>query len=153
MLVRHKGIYPNRFDAPFIGTLISAITCPYSCPGCINDPMKTPDYDTMDSDEILNDIVLDFFSEGIILGGLCWTCQPDELIALIDGALERNLKVILYTYLPDQTSLYEKVPEMRKYLGSGIYVKFGKYDETRLVPDNIQYGIALASSNQYIIQL
>jgi hypothetical protein len=115
--------------------------------------MKTDDYQTSDIIEILDSVVNDTFSEGIILGGLEWTEQPDELIYLIDGALERNLKVILYTYLPDQTSLYEKVPEMRKYLGTGIYVKFGKYDEKRLVPDNIQYGIPLASSNQYIIQL
>lgn len=150
MEIRHKGIYKNRFDAPFVGTLISAISCPYRCEGCINDPLKPLDYTIIDSNEFLDSVASDPFSEGIILGGLEWTKQSLELYILIKEALDRKLKVILYTYHPDRESLFNELTFMKEFIGSGIYIKFGKYDNTKLSYDNIWYGVPLATSNQWI---
>lgn len=151
MIIRHKGIYKPRFDAPFVGTLISAISCPFNCEDCINDPIKPLTYETIDSREFLDSVANDPFSEGIILGGLEWTQQSMELFFLIRGALDRKLQVILYTWYPDYESLCNAVPCMRSFMNTGIYVKFGKYDNKNLADgDNVQYGVSLASRNQYI---
>lgn len=151
MIIRHKGVYSPRFDAPFVGTLLSAISCPFACKGCINDPLKPLTYDTIDSDEFLNSVANDPFVEGIILGGLEWSEQSLELFILLEGALKRNLKVILYTWYPNYQTLCEVLPFMSKLKGSGIYIKFGKYDENDLSNgDNVHYGVSLASNNQYI---
>ena len=150
MLIRHKGIYKDRMDAPFIGTLISAISCPFSCPGCINDPLKISDYNTIDIDEFINSVVEDKFNSGIILAGLEWTLQPVELSALVEKALINKLEIILYTYYDSKESLIKSSPYLKEFEGKGIYVKYGRYDDTKLVQGNVWYGVPLVSSNQYI---
>lgn len=151
MIIRHKGIYSPRFDAPFIGTLISAISCPFSCEDCINDPLKDPTFDTIDCDEFLDSIANDPFIDGVIYAGLEWSQQSLELYFLLKGSIKRNLKVILYTWYPNLDTLCEALPFMKEFIGSGIYVKFGKYDNKNLShSDNVHYGVSLASNNQYI---
>lgn len=149
MEIRHKGIYRERFDAPFVGTLISAIACNHNCPGCHNDPIKDKQgiYVT-DHMDIIKMVVEDPFSEGLILAGLEWTLQVDEMFALITAALEYNLKVILYTYRTE-----EEMDAMFPYLShicKGLYIKYGEYDETKKVANYSSYGVPLATSNQYI---
>lgn len=154
MNIRHKGIYRDRFeDAPFIGTLVSAISCPHNCPGCINDPMKPIEYDTIDVDELIKSIANDTFDEGIILAGLEWSEQPDELCLLLTKSLEYNLKIILYTFYPDRESLINKVPALVHFSNKGILVKYGMYDETKKVYNYFDHGVKLATSNQKIEEL
>lgn len=154
MLIRHKGIYHDRFeDAPWIGTLISAISCDHNCPGCINDKMKSISYQSTEINDLFRDISSDKFNEGIILAGLEWTLQPNELIAIIDKALERDMSIILYTYHPNKDSLIEAVPDLYDYSGCGILVKYGEYDESKKVSGYESHGVILATSNQYIEEL
>lgn len=154
MIIRHKGIYKDRFeDAPWVGTLVSAISCTNNCPGCINDSMKPIKYDTIDLEELIKSISDDIFSEGIILGGLEWSEQPEELCLLIDKSLKYNLKVILYTHYPDRESLIKRVPSLCCFTNKGVLVKYGMYDSNKRVYDYFDHGVRLATSNQYIDEL
>lgn len=147
MLIRYKGIYTDRGDAPFVGTLISAISCDHGCKGCINDPIKSQDYQEVDSEILIQRVKDDPFQEGIILAGLEWTLQRDEMMHLINLALSSDLKVILYTY-HTKSELQELVPEL--YKCKGVYVKYGEYREDLRVEGYYSYGVRLATSNQYI---
>lgn len=154
MIIRNKGIYRDRAeDAPWIGTLVSSISCPYNCSGCINDSLKSINYDTIEADDIIKSILDDPFNEGIILAGLEWSEQPEELCVLISKALDSNLKVILYTHCPNRESLLSKVPSLVHFSNKEVLVKYGMYDETKRVYDYWDHGVRLATSNQYIEEL
>lgn len=147
MLIHHRGIYHDRLDAPFVGTLVFAKDCHHHCPGCCHEGRHhTPIYEE-DSVEIIKKILDYGFSEGLVLGGFEWTEQPDELLELIREARLHELKIILYTHHTED-SLRTMLPELYSY--KGIYVKYGEYREEEKSSTNIQYGIPLASENQYI---
>jgi pyruvate-formate lyase-activating enzyme len=102
MIIRYKMMEHERFeDAPFIGCLISAIDCHINCKNCFNQHLKTYPTLTKDSKSIIEEIKSNPFENGIILGGLEWTEQPEEMLDLIESALNENLKVILYTGLSE----------------------------------------------------
>lgn len=146
-MVMHKGLIHNIVnDAPFIGALLVAPSCSHDCPGCINNHLKNSEAQISDLVDILLDITNDPFDEGIILAGLEWTESPDDMQQLILSALTWGLKVMLYTHMTED-EFKEKFPIIYKL---PIWVKFGEYDATKLVDDNIQYGVKLATSNQYI---
>ena len=150
MQIRHKGIYRERFDAPFMGTLISAIACNRNCPGCHDDPIKyNSEILTEDHEEIIRRVLEDPFSEGIILAGLEWTLQREEMYTLIQTARLYHLQVIVYTH-HTESEMREMFPELYSDSFIGLYMKYGEYDETKLVPNYSSYGVPLASSNQYI---
>ena len=148
MIIRHKGIYHERIeDAPFIGALICAIDCNINCDGCFNQSIKDEPILINDSQEIINKVLLNPFNEGIILAGLEWTLQPEEMKELIRLAIFKKLKVMLYTGL-DEKSFKTKFTSI--YNLPDIYIKFGSYREDLRSNDNIQYRVKLASTNQKI---
>jgi len=147
MIIRYKAMEHERCeDAPFIGCLITSIDCHINCQNCFNQHLKTYSTILKDSKEIIEEIISNPFDEGIILGGLEWTDQSDEMIELIRLALQENLKVILYTGLTEE-DFKSKFSEI---YNSNIYIKFGKYEKDNLSIDNIQYGVKLISKNQKI---
>ncbi|MGL4570829.1 MAG: 4Fe-4S cluster-binding domain-containing protein [Clostridium sp.] len=152
MIIRTKGIVHERVeDAPFIGALISAVDCRFNCKGCFNQHIKELPTIKMDSDDIIEEVKVNPFNEGIILAGLEWSLQPDELRALIHAALDKDLKIIIYSGLTEE-EFKEKFSDIYN-LKKNLYFKFGKYDESLKTSDNIQYDVKLATSNQKILQI
>lgn len=146
-LITYKAVLHERIDdAPFVGALIVAPTCSNNCPSCFNQHLKNLQDFIQTSDYIIYEVCSNPFNEGIILGGLEWSERPDEAIDLIDTALQKGLQVILYTGLT-KDALEERIPT--RYL-KGCYVKYGRYDKNSTVDNYYQYGVKLASSNQYI---
>lgn len=158
MLIHHKGVYPNRYDAPFYGALIASVTCDHNCPGCFHTHFDQLPTIEEDSTEIIKEILADPFNDGIILGGREWTLQPEEMLALIREGLSSGLEVILYTYNTED-SLMSKVPELfevlpdGQYLYKGLYIKYGEFDNTLRSDTYSSYTVPLASTNQYIVKL
>lgn len=151
MIIRHRGIYKDRFDAPFIGTMIAAARCTARCKGCFHEDRREDKLYAENADTILDRVLEDIFSEGIILGFLEWLDgQYDEALYMIEGAMKRGLQVILYTRRTEE-ELRKYYPRLFTY--SGLYIKVGKYDESKRVHDYMSYGVPLATSNQYIIQV
>ena len=101
----------------------------------------------IESIEIVNMIKNNPFEKGIILGGLEWSNQPEELVELINLAKTNGLEVMVYTGL-NEDEFYNVVN--KSMIPNGIYIKFGRYIEHMDKRVNIQYGIKLASDNQYI---
>lgn len=160
MIIRHRGIYHTRFDAPFCGALISSISCDHGCPGCINDSLKYGDDGIVSQplSDILEEVRSNPFNDGIILGGLEWTLQREEMLAIIQQALASDMNVILYTY-HTETSLYCLIPELYtilpdgNHLYRGLYIKYGEYREDLVSDTHVSYTVPLASTNQYIVRL
>lgn len=98
------------------------------------------------ADEIIEEVKQNCFNDGIILGGLEWSEQPDDAIALISCATAAGLEVMLYTGLTEE-ELFSRIPI--EYLHN-CYIKFGKYDNKCLSDNYISYGVKLTSTNQYI---
>lgn len=150
MRIRHKGVIQNNLnDAHFIGAIIIAPSCHYGCKGCHNEHLKDDNkYKVVEveGDKLLDEIDTDILDEGIILSGLEWTESPDEMRFLIEGALDRQLKVLLYTHLSEEEFL-DKFPELNGY---PVWVKFGEYCEDLKTDSNIHCDIKLATNNQYI---
>lgn len=147
MIIRHRGIYHDRLDAPFIGSLIFSVDCNHGCKGCCHAGRRqTPVYETP-AEDIIQQVIDYGFSEGIILGGFEWSQQPEEMLELIRVARNAGLEVILYTH-HTESEMRDLIPELYKY--KGIYVKYGEYREDLKTTTNVQYGVPLASENQYI---
>jgi len=148
MIIRYKGIYhENIKDAPFIGALICAIDCNIGCIGCCNQHLKKFPILKNNVKDVLDEVLSDKFNKGIILGGLEWTMQADEMMCLVGNAIYHDMKIMIYTGL-DEKKFQKRFPEI--FYLTDIYIKFGKYDKNLLCNDNIQHGIKLASSNQNI---
>lgn len=147
MIIHHRGLYHDRLDAPFVGSLLFAVDCNHGCKGCCHaDRRKGPIY-TDPVDRLIKEIEDYKFSEGIILGGFEWTEQPEELMEIIKVAYSHNLKIILYTHHTED-ELSSILPELYKY--KGVYVKYGEYRKDLSSSTYTSYGIPLASTNQYI---
>lgn len=151
MRVRHRGIYPDRFDAPFgLGTLVWARTCTHGCPDCFHQDRFGIPVLVEEAEDIIKRVKQDPFTNGVVLGGFEWTEQYEELIAIIEAARSEELEVILYThYTIDELST--RYPELLKY--KQMYVKCGEYDNTKLDPLYTSYGVPLASTNQRIYKI
>lgn len=150
MIIHYKGIEENRYDAPFLGTLIIAPACTRGCRGCCNEYLKSQPVQTIDSEELLDKIKSDPFCEGIILAGLDPLTYPEEAYCLIEGAFARNLQVILYTSHTEE-EVKELYPQLLTY--KGLYIKVGEYDDTKISHTYSSFGIPLISTNQYIIKI
>lgn len=149
-LVSYKGIIHERAeDAPFMGALIIATSCSNRCRGCFNQHLKDAETYLRYADEIIKEVKQNPFNDGIILGGLEWSEQPDDMIALVSCAAAAGLKVMVYTGLAEE-EFYRRVPS--HYLHN-CYIKFGKYDEKHLSDNHTSFGVKLASTNQYIVHL
>ena len=150
MKINIKGIFHERTeDAPFIGALICAINCNINCENCFNQYLKSEPIINIEDYKIIDEVLFNPFNKGIILGGLEWTLQLDELKQLINLGKKNKLEIIIYTGLNEEVFI-DKFPEIYKI--PNIYIKFGKYNERYKCNDNIQYGVKLASKNQKIIK-
>lgn len=176
MDIQYKSITHERTeDAPFIGALISAIDCICNCKGCFNEGLKKIDTLTSTEQEIIAEVKSNPFNEGIILGGLEWSLQPVELVALCKEADKEGLKIIIYTGYCINEFLYRigkgcsgeleigedivDVDEMYECMGNTIlneavpndyYIKTGRYDSDNISTDRTAFGVKLASYNQQI---
>lgn len=149
-MIHYKGIEHERTqDAPFIGALILANDCHKNCPGCFNQYLRKQQTWEASVRDILLEVKENAFNEGIILGGLEWTEQPRELVALTLEALRVDLKVCIYTHL-SQEQFRTMFPALAM---KDILLKCGDYREglSGYTLDNI--GVTLASSNQYMVNL
>lgn len=150
MKIAIKGIFHERTeDAPFVGALICANDCQFNCPGCFNQYLKQIKNYYMEDYEIINEVLSNPFNKGIILGGLEWTLQAEEMLRLIKLALDNHLEVILYTGLNEQ-ELQNNFPELFKL---PIYIKCGRYIKNLHTNNYSMYNVKLSSSNQKIIKI
>lgn len=148
LLIRYKGIEEERFqDAPFIGALILSIGCSHNCPGCFNQYLRSRPFQTATAEDIIREVKDNPLHQGIILGGLEWTEQQNEMNDLIIEAQKNGLEVMLYTH-HTKSWMLRNIPRV---FGSGIYVKFGEYKEGE--ESHQSNGVWLASNNQYIEKL
>lgn len=147
MKIHHRGLYHDRLDAPFVGSLLFSVDCHHGCEGCCHaDRHNGPIYE-QEAEDIIKEIKAYGFSEGIILGGFEWTEQLDELKYILDLSYKSGLKIILYTHHTED-ELSKILPELSDY--KGVYVKYGDYRKDLSSQTYISYGIPLASTNQYI---
>lgn len=147
MRIRYKIMEEERReDAPFIGALISAIQCNFNCKGCINEHIKDDTYNELDSQKIIEQIIQNPFNKGIILGGLEWSLQPEEMKELLSLAKSYNLQTMVYTGLDykEFTNQFKDIIQLIDYL------KCGRYIPSLRTHNNWQYGVKLATSNQKI---
>jgi len=145
MMIRHKGVEHNVFgDAPFVATRISAIGCSHRCPGCHHESLNESAEVYHESvADIINSVLSNPFDEGIVMGGLEWTEQPEEMMCLISEAKKAGLKVMLYTHW-DKDDFIDMFGEP-----SGMYIKHGEFVAGDI--PHKQYGVQLANRGQYII--
>ena len=122
------------------------------CKGCHNpeswDFSLGEVYDSYYSQKIINSIKdFDSLIDNIwLLGGEPLDQNIDDLISMVYDLKETGKKVWLFTR-------YE-LSEVQKILSKRIevfdYIKCGAYKSELTVEDNIQYGVKLATANQYI---
>lgn len=147
MIIHYKRIEHERVeDAPFMGALISSIDCKFNCNECFNQHLKNDPTLEKDSQDIIKEIKSNPFNKGIILSGLEWTLQPEEMKELITLSLKNKLKVILYTG-NDEITFKNKFKDIYEL---PIYIKFGQYKKELTTEKNEQYFVKLATLNQYI---
>lgn len=148
--MNYKGIIHERAeDAPFMGALIIATSCGNGCKDCFNQHLKDAPTYRQSAEDIIAEVLQNPFNDGIILGGLEWSEQPDDTVELIRCATASGLQVILYTGLTEDL-LYSRIPKEHLV---GCLVKFGRYDTAYLAADYKSYGVHLVSTNQYIKQI
>ena len=98
MLIHYKTIEHERVsDSPFVGALVCAAGCSFHCSGCFNQHLLATPTLTATAEEIVAEIKANPFNEGIILAGLEWSLQPQELVELVSVASKAGLQVMIYT--------------------------------------------------------
>lgn len=98
MIINYKTIiHERKEDAPFVGALVSAIGCNFKCKGCFNRHLKAEPTLTATSEAIVAEILSNPFNKGIILAGLEWSEQPQEMLELASTASKAGLQVMIYT--------------------------------------------------------
>lgn len=149
-LITYKGIDPEeRFgDAPFVGALLIAKGCSGNCKGCFNQHLKEEKDIQANVEDILDEVQQNSLYQGIILGGLEWTEQPDDMIEIIQSALQRpSLQIMVYTRLTEEV-FFATFPNLRDC--GPIWYKFGPYVESLRSYDHIEHGVILATTNQHV---
>jgi len=136
-------------DAPFIGARICAIKCSNNCPKCFNQDLNGSTYRVSTTKEIIKEVQAHKLNQGIILGGLEWSEQPEEMLSLIVYGLFVGLKIIIYTHHNIDTFL-KKFPYLR---GHDILVKCGEYKKDLPQYYDKNYDVVLAYKNQKIYPL
>lgn len=129
-----------------MGALIIAESCHNNCQDCFNQHLKESKMYRKPASSIIQEVRNNPFNDGIILGGLEWSENTEGTIALIKLARANMLQVILYTGLTEE-ELFARIP--REALHK-CYVKFGRFDNTKLSDTYTSLGVKLASTNQYI---
>jgi organic radical activating enzyme len=142
-----KGILHERTeDAPFVGALIISDDCNINCENCFNQHLKNTPSINMTATQIIETILKNPLNQGIIFGGLEWSLQPDDMIALIKLAYANGLEIMVYTGL-SESAFDRKLTKVKNV--PNIYIKFGKYSEYQKCRRQ-ECGVWLSSSNQYV---
>lgn len=147
MQINYKAIIHERAeDAPFMGALIVGTQCSNNCKDCFNQHLKEARTLRNSIDSIIGQVRQNPFNDGIILGGLEWSEQPEETISLIHIAKMAGLQVMLYTGLTED-ELQRRIPLWHL---NGCWVKYGPYNSNAASNTYYSHGIKLASTNQYV---
>ena len=169
MKIRYKAIEHERTeDSPFVGAVISAIDCWENCSNCFNQHLKSQKTLEADANEIIAIVKSNPLNQGIILAGLEWTLQPNDMLVLLYMAKQAGLKTMLYTSMTGNeflrwfnlemkvyaTHIAVRKPDIKLLLSECLdYIKFGPYDESKKSENYSSYGVNLASINQYIMEV
>ena len=102
---------------------------------------------TKSCQEIISKIKSNKFNQGIIFAGLEWTLQLIECIELAKMAKQNGLQTMIYTGSEDK-----RLIGSLELSGVFDYIKYGRYKEELKTANHIEYGVALASSNQHILK-
>jgi hypothetical protein len=146
--MRYKGIIYDNKDHPLgLGTLIIADNCTHDCKCCINRGIITKPSFSHDYRSILTNIFKKTINKYIILGGLEWTEQIEDVYNILELCTDLKSPPILYTHWPEE-EFAKKFPKLFQY--HGFYIKFGEYLEKFKSNKYFSHGIPLASTNQYI---
>jgi pyruvate-formate lyase-activating enzyme len=141
-----KGVIFDSKDHPEgLATLIIANSCNIGCENCCNEHLKDKESYDVNPKELLEFIHKSSFNNYVVLGGLEWTEQIDDLCLLLDLFDKENINCILYTGLSED-EVTKKYPKILNY---NLLVKFGSYQKD-LDERHCSFDIPLASSNQYI---
>ena len=95
-------------DVPFKAIKVVPLSCKFRCKGC---PHKLYKKSKFEFDLTPQEIVAEATEngqEGIVLGGLEWTEQMEDMMALIEEAGKKNLEVAILTGLT-ANQLYAKI--------------------------------------------
>jgi organic radical activating enzyme len=180
MLVRYKFIeHENKTESPFVGALISAVSCDKKCKGCNTRDYKKLKTIIKDSEEIIKEVIDNKNNTGIILSGLEWSLQPMEMLMLIECAVKNGLKIFISTGYSleefhsriglavsgnlnvnsfigkDLIHMYAMIGAMtlNHYIEDDYYIKSGSYNNTLLEKNRVHFGVKLSSSNQNIYKI
>lgn len=124
-----------------ISLAINISGCTHKCRGCHSKELWE-----YEGKYISNDIEYLINKYGGMITCVCFMGGDQnlgELFNLLSVVKGSNLKTCLYSG-EDEISKFVNILHLLDY------IKCGRYDETLLTDDNIQYGIKLASSNQRI---
>lgn len=146
-IVFYKGIGVDCKDHPDgLASLVIARTCTHNCHYCINAGIHSAWTRSDWASYIVSLSLRKSLTNCIVLGGLEWTEQEDELYVLLDSYMEQGANVILYTHWSEE-EIEKKFPKLLEY---DMYIKFGEYRPKLASSTHSSYGIPLASTNQYI---
>jgi hypothetical protein len=146
-VIKYKGLVCDSKDHPDgVAILIVAPSCTYGCKKCINQHLKKGKYHIISCTDLINKIKRVSVGNCIVLGGLEWTEDKENLLSILDVLTKENMNIILYTHW-DEVELKKLAPEIYKY---DIWVKYGKYDINYKSDNYISNGVQLATTNQYI---
>lgn len=144
-------IVNTQFNLEYNALEIYISGCNQHCKGCHNPELQSFNIGE-NWKNIIDSIVykINEFNNIIdniwLLGGEWLDQDIIDVVGCISELNKTNQSIWLFTgYNLDDVD--------NKILNLVDYVKVGKYDETKLVDDNIQYGIKLASSNQKITKI
>lgn len=178
MKIRYKGIeHERKGDAPFVGALISAISCSFNCKGCFNKKLKREITMFATAEDLIDTVLSNPFNEGIILAGLEWTLQPLELLELCKVANQKGLKIMIYTGC-DLEEFYKRIGKavirvtgadipdddvsvqtmvgrvtLDYFVSNTYYIKTGTYDKNEKDDNYYSLGIKLSSKNQMVYEI
>jgi len=122
-----------------ISLAINISGCPYKCRGCHSQYLweYRGNFISEDLDSLL-DKYKNYITCVCFMGG---DQNIEELKSLLERVKKAGLTTCLYTGC-------EHLYDLKQIINVCDYIKCGKYDETLLTDNNIQYGVKLASSNQ-----
>jgi len=149
MKVEITGVKRNvTKDAPFIGAIIIAPDCWKDCSGCFHQHLRDKPTYKVGLEGLIKSVKDSIIDEGIILAGLEWTYNSEDMKALINKSIEQDLEVMLYTYNSEE-EFKEKLPEIYQ---KDIWFKFGEYKEKLADEQYKSKEIELPTTNQYIVK-
>lgn len=112
-MIKYKTIKHEVIgDAPFMGALICANSCPLNCRGCFNKSLKKQEPLEKSAEDIIAEVKSNPLNQGIILAGLEWSAQPMEMLELMSVASKNGLEIIVYTGYKDPYTFHSKIGEV-----------------------------------------